>query len=145
MNKRDLKADWEQLKRTMEIFEHQQVTFDTPEDEIVPEIDIEAQRMYTLMGLGEQLAERGVEWLERAIKAEDEVEHWRELEEDSVRHVLRLREQLETSKALTREFANEFEVALTIIENSTGATADNHSQMREWYGLLTKAQEVLGK
>ena len=66
----NLKADLEQLKRTLKIFEYQSVAFDSPNDEIVPEIDIEEQRMYTLMGLGEQLAERGVEWLERAIEAE---------------------------------------------------------------------------
>lgn len=70
MNKRDLKADREQLKRTIEIFEYQQATLDTPEDEIVPQIDLESQRLYTLIGLGELLIEHGLEWLDRAIEAE---------------------------------------------------------------------------
>lgn len=68
--KRDLKADLEQLKRTKKVFEPQQVTFETPEDEIVPAIDILDQQLYTLVGLGEFAVEYGEEWLERAIEAE---------------------------------------------------------------------------
>ena len=67
---RDLKADLEQLKRTKKVFEPQQVTFETPKDEIVPEIDILDQQLYTLVGLGEFAVEYGEEWLERAIEAE---------------------------------------------------------------------------
>lgn len=70
MEKRDLKADLEQLKRTKKVFEPQQVTFETPEDEIVPAIDILDQQLYTLVGLGEFAVKYGEELLERAIKAE---------------------------------------------------------------------------
>jgi hypothetical protein len=69
--KRDLKADLEQLKRTKKVFESQQVTFETPEDEIVPVIDILGQQLYTLVGLGDFAVKYGEEWLERAIKAEE--------------------------------------------------------------------------
>lgn len=75
---RDLKADREQLKRTIEIFEYQQATLDTLEDEIVPQIDLESQRLYTLIGLGELLTEHGVEWLDRAIRAEIDLKRQRD-------------------------------------------------------------------
>jgi len=71
MEKRDLKADLEQLKRTKKAFEPQQVTFETPEDEIVPAIDILDQQLYTLVGLGKFAVKYGEEWLKRAIEAEE--------------------------------------------------------------------------
>ncbi len=74
----DLKVDLEQLKRTKKVFEPQQVTFEIPEDEIVPVIDILDQQIYALVGLGEFAVKYGEEWLERAIEAEALVSEYEE-------------------------------------------------------------------